>query len=137
MKAMLVLSIIGIIFCTFFFYVALDDYDTAFVAFVFQYIFVIPHAIVSLVQSIKRKKTGLIIMTGIGFVLYFGGLFTTVNHIGYWYRGLLGLGYDAGWTWYVLSFLFFLSLAIVWIVLSVKFLRKKPGEQPDVTETNS
>jgi hypothetical protein len=136
MKALLVLSIIGIIICTFFFYGALDAYESAFIVFVFQYIFVIPHAIVSLLQSIKQKKTGVIIMTSIGFVLYFCGLFTTVNNFGYWNSGLLGLGYEAGWTWYVLSFLFFLSLAIVWIVLSVKFLKKKPKEQVEVTETN-
>ena len=118
-------------------YEALEYTESAFIGFIFQYIFVIPHAIVSLLQSIKQKKTGLIIMTSIGFVLYFGGIFTTINNFGYWNRGLYGLGYDAGWTWYILSFIFFLSLAIVWIALSVKFLKKKPKEQVEVTETNS
>jgi len=132
MKALLILSIIGIIFCSFFFidfwnstaYLH-DDYISGLIQFLLLYIFVIPHAIVTLVQSIKRKKLGLIIMTGIGFVLYFGGLFTSINgYFTYWNRGMV-LGYETAIVWYVLSFLFFLSLVIVDIVLSVKFLINK------------
>jgi drug/metabolite transporter (DMT)-like permease len=132
MKVMLVLSIIGIIYCIFFYFLASASEDSAFVAFIFQYIFVIPHAIVSLMQSIKRKYVGLIVMSSIGFVLYLGSLFTIINN-----RWVFGAGDRVSQIWYFLSFLFFLSFAIVWIVLSVKFLRKKPIEQPDVAETKS
>jgi hypothetical protein len=130
-KVMLVLSIIGIIYCIFFF-LALTSDDSDFVAYIFQYVFVIPHAIVSLMQSIKRKYVGLIVMSSIGFVLYLGSLFTIINN-----RWVFGAGDTVSQIWHFLSFLFFLSFAIVWIVLSVKFLIKKPKEQVEVVETNS
>jgi hypothetical protein len=49
----------------------------------------------------------------------------------------LAVNYEAVLLWYFLSFLFLLPLAIVWIVLPVMFLKKKPKEQVEVTETNS
>jgi hypothetical protein len=122
MKAFLVLSFIGIIFCTFFFFIFLGN-TTGAVFFIFQYIFVIiPHAIFLLQQSVKQKKTGLIIITSIGFVFYFGGLFISINSLTYWNIGL-AFNYKAAFFWYVLSILFFLILAIVGIILSVKLLR--------------
>lgn len=128
MKALLVLSIIGIILCSIFFhdfwasYNRSYDYELFFFTFLLTYIFVIAHAIVSLLQNIKRKNIGLIIMTSIGFVLYFCGLFTSINgYFSYWSRGF-PLGLDTAIAWYILSFLFFLSMAIVGIVLFVMFL---------------
>jgi len=124
MKAMLVLSIIGIIFCCFLLHenLAAYDRDTAYIGFILHYIFVIPHAIVSLSQSKKRESSGLKKMTIIGFVLYFGGLYTAINGLTFW-NIRLAVNYAAICIWYILSYLFFLSLAIVWIVLSVKFFK--------------
>jgi len=132
-KKLLVLSILLIILCLLVFFLVLNLRDSElFAGFLLQYIFVIPYAIVSLWQSIKRKNNGLIIMTSIGFALYICGLFTAIQGLTSYDAGLL-LGYGV----YILSFLFSLSLAIVWIVLSVMFLKKKPKEQVEVVETNS
>jgi len=132
-KKLLVLSILLIILCLLVFFLVLNMRDSElFVGFLFQYIFVIPYAIVSLWQSIKRKNNGLIIMTSIGFALYIAGLFTAIDGLTSYDAGLV-LGYGV----YFLSFLFSLALAIVWIVLSVGFLKKKPKEQVEVVETNS
>jgi len=128
MKVLLVLSILGIIICSVFFkdfwriYDMYNDYELFFFTFLITYIFVIAHAIVLILQNIKRKNIGLIIMTSIGFVLYFCGLFTSINgYFTYWSRGL-PLGLDTAVAWYILSFLFFLALAIVGIVLFVRSL---------------
>jgi len=130
-KKLLILSILIIILCLLVFCLVLNLRDSElFVGFLFQYIFVIPYAIVSLWQSIKRKNNGLIIMTSIGFALYIAGLFTAIADLTSYNAGLL-LGYGV----YFLSFLFSLALAIVWIVLSVTFLKKIP--KPEETETNS
>jgi hypothetical protein len=123
MKALLVLSIIGIILCTFFLHENLAplDREGALIGFILQYVFVIPHAIASLSQSKKLKSSGLKIMTIIGFVLYFIGLYTAINGLTFW-NIRLAVNYEAIFIWYILSYLFFLSLAIVCIVLYVKFL---------------
>jgi hypothetical protein len=125
MKALLVLSIIGIILCSFFLYESLGSSIRmdAIILFIIHYIFVIPHAIVSHSQSKKQKNSGLKIMAIIGFVLYFSGLYTAINGLTFW-NIRLAVNYEAIFMLYILSYLFFLLLAIVCIVLSVKFFNE-------------